>query len=90
MFSNLLPHVSRCGKVAARRFLHRVIRNGTIVTSGESFVADVSLVDDKIDAVGVNLPKGEEEIDATGMLVIPGAVDPHVHLQVTVYLRDGV
>lgn len=42
---------------------------------------DVLIEDDKIIAVGTNLPKqGAQMIDADGMIVIPGYVDNHKHL----------
>lgn len=58
-----------------------VIRGGTVYdgTGGEPFEADIAITDGKISAVGPNLPKGAEEIDATGKIVTPGFVDPHTH-----------
>jgi len=43
------------------------------------FVADVGVRAGLVAAVGPNLPKGREEIDATGRLVTPGFVDIHTH-----------
>ncbi len=59
-----------------------VIRDGTIVTSEGRFGADVRTRDGVIVEIGVNLEAGAgaRELDATGLLVIPGGVDPHVHL----------
>ncbi|GAB2467015.1 amidohydrolase family protein [Comamonas humi] len=58
-----------------------VIRNGLIVDgSGETpFAADIGIIGGKIAAVGAALPKGAQEIDATGMLVTPGFIDAHTH-----------
>ena len=58
-----------------------VIRGGTIIdgSGGEPMEADIAIVDGKISAIGPNLPKGDEEIDATGKIVTPGFVDPHTH-----------
>jgi len=58
-----------------------VIRGGTIVdgTGKPGFVADLGVQDGRIAAIGPNLPKGREEIDATGKLVTPGFVDIHTH-----------
>ncbi len=58
-----------------------VIRGGTVVdgSGGVPFLADVAVQDGRILAVGPNLPKGEAEIDATGLLVTPGFVDVHTH-----------
>ena len=58
-----------------------VIRNGTVIdgTGAAPFEADVSIDGGKIVAVGAVAAKGIEEIDARGMLVTPGFVDPHTH-----------
>jgi N-acyl-D-aspartate/D-glutamate deacylase len=58
-----------------------VIRNGTIVDgSGAGMVeADIAISGGKISAIGKNLPKGAEEIDAKGRIVTPGFVDVHTH-----------
>ena len=59
-----------------------VIRDGTIVTSEGRFRADVRTRGGVIVDIGENLEAGAgaRELDATGLLVIPGGVDPHVHL----------
>ncbi|MFN3859671.1 MAG: N-acyl-D-amino-acid deacylase family protein [Caulobacter sp.] len=58
-----------------------VLRGGAVVdgTGAAPFVADVGVRDGMIAAVGPNLPRGREEIDATGRLVTPGFVDIHTH-----------
>jgi N-acyl-D-aspartate/D-glutamate deacylase len=58
-----------------------VIRNGTIVdgSGNEPFESDLSIADGRIEAIGRNLPRGTEEIDARGKLVTPGFVDVHTH-----------
>ncbi|HDQ14415.1 MAG TPA: dihydropyrimidinase [Sediminispirochaeta sp.] len=56
-----------------------VIKNGTVVNSEHSYLADVAVNGEKISALGLGL-KGRREIDAAGALVIPGGVDTHVHL----------
>lgn len=58
-----------------------VIRGGTVGTSTGAFPADVAIADGAIAAVGLDLPPGREEIDATGMLVLPGGVDSHSHIE---------
>lgn len=65
-----------------------VIRNGTLITPGGVFPADVGIIGERIaalfqraqDTAGEEL-HGTDELDATGCYVLPGAVDPHVHLQ---------
>ena len=58
-----------------------VIRNGTIIdgTGAVAYGADIAIKDGRIEAIGPNLPRGTEEIDARGKIVTPGFVDPHSH-----------
>ena len=58
----------------------KVVKGGTIVNGDCSFCADVGIEAGKIAAIGASLD-GAETINASGMLVLPGAIDPHVHLQ---------
>jgi len=60
-----------------------VIKNGTVVTAETTFQADVGIQGERITAIGQHLA-GEREIDATGKLVTPGAVDIHVHMQMSI------
>lgn len=64
-----------------------VIKNGEVVTASATLRVDVAVEGERIAAVGVNL-HGRREIDARGMLVTPGAVDIHVHMQMP--LANGV
>lgn len=58
-----------------------LIKGGTVVTSTESFVADVAVKDGKIAAIGNNLEANADHVvDAAGKLVLPGALDVHTHL----------
>lgn len=58
-----------------------LIRNGRVVTASENAIADVYIEGEKIVAIGQNLPhQADQVIDATGKLVFPGGIDPHVHL----------
>jgi dihydropyrimidinase len=48
---------------------------------GEDQVADIFIEGEKISAIGKNLQvKADKVIDASGKLVFPGGIDPHVHL----------
>ncbi|HSM54898.1 MAG TPA: dihydropyrimidinase [Candidatus Sulfomarinibacteraceae bacterium] len=60
-----------------------VIKEGRVVTADTSYVADVAVQDQRIAAIGANL-SGKQEIDAGGMLVTPGAVDVHVHMEMPI------
>ena len=58
-----------------------LIKNGNIITATDNYVADIFIEGEMISAIGRNLQrKADKEIDATGKLVMPGGIDPHVHL----------
>jgi len=58
-----------------------LIRNGRIITADSDQVADIFIEGEKIKAIGKNLSvQADETIDASGKLVFPGGIDPHVHL----------
>lgn len=58
-----------------------LIKNGTIVTAKSSFKADLAVKDEKIVAIAESINEDAENIvDATGKLVLPGAIDAHTHL----------
>ncbi len=57
-----------------------VIKGGTLITPYTTRNADLGIVGECIGEIGTDL-KGDETINATGKLVLPGAIDPHVHLQ---------
>ena len=58
-----------------------VFVGGTVVTADASFRADVAVEDEKIAAVGVDLPtNGAEVVDVSGALLMPGFIDGHTHL----------
>lgn len=58
-----------------------LIKNGTIVTATDIYQGDVYVEGETVKAIGKSLDiKADEVIDATGKLVMPGGIDPHVHL----------
>jgi dihydropyrimidinase len=57
-----------------------VIRNGTVATACETMSTDIGIRDGRVTALGQGLPRGRDEIDARGLLVLPGGVDAHCHL----------
>jgi dihydropyrimidinase len=58
-----------------------LIKNGSIVTPAETYIADLYIEKERIVQIGVDLPDNADEvIDATGLFVLPGGVDAHVHL----------
>lgn len=59
-----------------------VIRGGRIVVDGQGVLeGDLAVKDGRIEAMGATLPAGcaEEEFDARGLVVMPGAIDTHTH-----------
>jgi allantoinase len=56
-----------------------VVRGGEVVTAAGVTRADVGISDGVIAAVEPELSGGATEIDATGLHVFPGGLDPHVH-----------
>ena len=58
-----------------------LIKNGTVVTACGSYIADVAVNNGKIVEIGKDLSSDAEKVvDATGKLVLPGALDVHTHL----------
>jgi len=60
--------------------MNLVIKNGTIVTSSDTYPADIGIQGERIALIGHNL-SGDETIDASGLLVMPGGIDPHTHME---------
>ena len=65
-----------------------LIRGGELITAEESFKADlliegerIALIEEDIDPVDVQI------IEAQGKFVLPGGIDPHVHLD---YILGGL
>jgi dihydropyrimidinase len=58
-----------------------LIKNGRIITASGDEVADIFIEGEQIKAIGSHLSfPADRVIDATGLLVFPGGIDPHVHL----------
>jgi dihydropyrimidinase len=60
-----------------------IVKNGTVVTSADSYKADIGVLDGKVNAIAENLAPNHDTVvvDAKGMYVFPGGIDVHVHLQ---------
>ena len=56
-----------------------LIRGGTIVTPEGLHPGDLSIEDGLIAAIAPELPGGGREIDAAGLLILPGVIDVHLH-----------
>lgn len=61
-----------------------LIKGGEIVTASDRYVADIYCEDGRIAAIGRGLEQrasGDNVVDASGRLLLPGFVDPHVHME---------
>ncbi len=58
-----------------------LIKNGRVITAADDYVADIYIEKEKVKLIGLNLSVNADiVIDAKNKLVIPGGIDPHVHL----------
>ncbi len=58
-----------------------LIKNGRIITASEDYSADIFIDGEEISAIGKHLNIAADEIiDAKGLMIFPGGIDPHVHL----------
>lgn len=58
-----------------------VVRGGLLAGPAELCEADLGVRDGRIAMVGRGLSRGREEIDAKGLIVMPGGIDPHCHIE---------
>ena len=59
-----------------------LIKNGRIITASDDYLADIFINGEEVAMIGKSLPvKADRTIDASNKLVIPGAIDPHVHME---------
>jgi hypothetical protein len=60
-----------------------LIRNGRVITASDDYVADVLLQNGIVHTIGQAIEVGPDVrvVDATGLYVLPGGVDTHVHLE---------
>ncbi|MFT6438030.1 MAG: dihydropyrimidinase, partial [Candidatus Azotimanducaceae bacterium] len=60
----------------------QLIKGGRIVTAVDDYVADLLIENGRIESIGRSLNAPDAEIhDATGLLVFPGGIDAHVHME---------
>ena len=73
--------------------LDLLIKNGTIVTASETFQGDIGIENEKISCIGFpgkldcliqhdpETGKATKVIDAQGKYVLPGLIEPHMHVK---------
>jgi dihydropyrimidinase len=61
-----------------------IVRGGTVVTAGGRRQADVAVENGRISAIDDRLPESADarEVDAAGLLVLPGVIDVHTHTRI--------
>lgn len=57
-----------------------IIRNADVATASDRFMCDIGISKGKIAAIGLELGTAIGTIDASGLLVLPGGIDAHCHL----------
>ncbi len=63
-----------------------LIRSGKLITASDIVEADILIEGEQIAEVGKGLKASDAEvIDASGKLVMPGGIDPHVHLDLPMF-----
>jgi dihydropyrimidinase len=64
--------------------MRTLIKGGTVATASDLYVADVLIEGEKVSMIGTDLAgkvgQVDRTVDAKGMYVIPGGIDPHTHL----------
>ena len=68
------------------------IRGGTVVTAADVTRCDVGIKDGRIAVLAETVDDAAKVIDASGLLVMPGGIDSHVHLAQHAYgarMADG-
>lgn len=59
-----------------------LVKGGRIVTAGDDYVGDIFIEGESVSLIGRSLDvQADKVIDASGKYVIPGAVDPHTHME---------
>src|SRR5512140_1778375 len=63
-----------------------IIKNGTLITASETFIADILIEGEKIHEIGAGLTHPNARIvDATAKFITPGGVDPHTHFDLPMF-----
>lgn len=72
---------------------HTVLKNARLIDDGNDFIADVYIKGSHIEKIGAGINLSPtlkfEEIDAEGLLLIPGMIDAHVHFREPGFTQKG-
>jgi dihydropyrimidinase len=74
--------VRGCGDTPREALMSLLLKGGRIVTATDDFVGDIYVEGETIALVGASLDReADRVIDVSGKLVMPGAIDPHTHIE---------
>jgi dihydropyrimidinase len=64
-----------------------IIQGGTIITSEKTFQSDILIEEERITKITEKITpnQGDTVLDAVGKFILPGAIDPHVHMHLPVF-----
>ena len=63
-----------------------LFQNATFITASDTYTADMLVDGEHIALIGQNLPGGDaQRVDCNGLYLLPGGVDPHVHLALPMF-----
>jgi len=69
--------------------MRTLIKNGTILSSDNEFIADILVEGEKIVAIGKGLNDDVDKVvDATGKYIFPGGIDQHTHFEALTNVGD--
>jgi dihydroorotase len=66
-----------------------ILKNGVAVLPWGEAETDIAIIDGRIAAIGSGLGPAEAVLDAKGLYILPGIIDPHVHFRDGGKLPDG-
>jgi len=56
-----------------------IVKNGTVVSASDTFIADIAVANGKVVSVGKVEVAAKKVVDAKGKVVVPGGIDVHTH-----------
>ena len=60
----------------------KILKNGSVVSDGKIQQCDLLIVNDRIEQIGGSIDcSNAEELDCTGLHILPGVIDGHVHFR---------
>ena len=90
--SGVLPPIIGCGENGSDATYDTLIRGGEVYDGlgNEPRIADIGIIGDRIVAIGNLTGGGVRTIEAQGLLVCPGFIDVHTHVDLTYLLLEPI